>query len=210
MDPLTLLALGSTAASGLGMLFNKRKSFSDTAYGKKLRELSARGVDLAPVIGAIGKETGAAAQQAKTALKGRLISRSMGGSIAGQSSISGIDVKRMDQLQRSLKDLQFKNEQLKTQYGLQYTQATTAYDTANQEQTQNALSDMFGVSGSLLYNQLDKGSGSQLDQLYEATRPTRPDMPLEAPEDYVMPIDTQGEDYLNYLKRRIANKRWLP
>lgn len=162
MNPLAILSGAGMAASGLGMLFNKRKKFGQTEYGQKLRQLSEQGIysgqTLSGMMGQLGKETGNVAQQAKAGLRGRLISQGMGGSIAGQRSITNIDVQRMDQLKKALKDIQMENERLKAQFGLQYAQAATEYDLQNQAQTQGALSDLFGVSGSLLYNQLQPQS----------------------------------------------------
>jgi len=184
MDPITLLSIAGMAGSGLGMLFNKRKKFGDTEYGRKLKELSQRGINTQPIIGAIGKETGNVAQQAKVDLRGRMISQGMGGSIAGQRAITNVDVKRMDQLQKAIRDIQSENERLKTQYGLQYAQSATQYDTQGQAQQQEALSNLMGVSGSLLYNQL---SAPKTRSARPEIQPTRPEVPLEAPPDYVMP-----------------------
>jgi hypothetical protein len=155
-DPLTLLSGAMTLGSGVASLFGKKQSFKDTEYGKMLKQLANKGMDISQIMGGIGSETGNVAAQAKTALKGNLISQGMGGSIAGQSSISNIDVKRMDQLQRAMKDLQTQNEQLKMQYGLQYAQAGTEFDMAQQQQQQGALGDLFGVSGSLFFDQMSQ------------------------------------------------------
>jgi len=149
IDPMTLISGASMLASGLGSLFGKKQKFGDTEYGKQLKLLSQRGMDISPIMGGIGSETGNAASQAKTDLKGRLISQGMGGSIAGQASLKDIDVKRMDQLQKSMKQLQTENERLKAQYSLQYGQAATEFDMGQQQQKQDALSGLFGTSGQL-------------------------------------------------------------
>ena len=148
MNPLSLISAGSMIASGLGLLGKKQK-FGDTEYGKQLRLLSERGMDISPIMGTIGSETANVASQAKVDLKGRLISQGMGGSIAGQASFKDIDVKRMDQLQKSMKQLQTENERLKAQYSLQYGQAATEFDMGQQQQQQDALGGLFGTAGQL-------------------------------------------------------------
>lgn len=197
MNPLAILSGAGMAASGLGMLFNKRKKFGQTEYGQKLRQLSEQGIysgqTLSGMMGQLGKETGNVAQQAKAGLRGRLISQGMGGSIAGQRSITNIDVQRMDQLKKALKDIQMENERLKAQFGLQYARAATEYDLQNQAQTQGALSDLFGTAGSLLYNQLQPKEENMYQSnpprgIYQFTqnlpqKPIRPEVPLEPPSN---------------------------
>lgn len=209
MDPLTILSGVSTAYSLGKQLFGKQKSFADTELGRKLKELSQKGIDTQPIIGEISGNLANVSQQGKTALKGRLISQGMGGSIAGQRAISEIDTKRMDKLQKAIKDIQMKNEQLKTQYALQYAQAGTEYDTAQQQQESAALSDLLGVSGSILYDQLSpqpdyaqlfQAMNKEPEKKLETFRPNfrnrmpsinfnpyRPEVPLQAPNPYVYP-----------------------
>jgi len=151
---LATLSAAGTGYSLLKNIFNKQESFADTEYGRKLKKLSERGIDISPIISNIGKETGNIAQQEKTALKGRLISQNMGGSIAGQRAISEIDTKRMAMLAKTLENLKAKNEQLKAQYALQYAQQGSQYDLTQQQSEQDALAELLSTSGSLLYEQL--------------------------------------------------------
>jgi len=191
MDPLTLISAASTAYSLGKQLFGKQKSFGQTDYGRMLKRLSERGIETSPITGEISKELANTAQNAKVDLKGRLISQGMGGSIAGQRAISNIDTKRMDQLQKAIKDIQYKNEQLKSQYAMQYAQQGSQYDLAQQQAEEAATSDLLGTSASLLYEQLNpqKNYGQMLleEQNSGVNNPYRPEVPIQPESNFVMP-----------------------
>ena len=150
-------ALAQGVGTGINLLsniFNRPKPFGETAYGRRLKQLSEQGIysptAKSNILGGVGKETGNIASQAKAGYKGRLISQGMGGSIAGQRGLADIDVQRMGQMGKVAKDIETQNELSKAQYGLQYAQAATDYGQQLRDYDRNTVMGLVqGATGAL-------------------------------------------------------------
>lgn len=146
---MSYLALAQGIGTGLNFLtnyFNRPPKFAETAYGKRLKQLSETGIysptAKSNILGQVGAQTGNVAEQSKVGYKGRLIASGMGGSIAGQRGMTDIDVQRMNQMGTTAKGIETENELSKAQYGLQYAQAATEYGQGRQDYNRNMLTGL--------------------------------------------------------------------
>jgi len=134
IDPFTGTAIAQGVGTGINTLyriFNRPKSFEDTAYGRRLKRLSEVGMYspsvTSSILGRVGKETATAGQQAKTAYKGRLISSGFEGSIAGERGLAEIDTSRMRTIGEKASEIEEANALSKEKYKTEYAQAKDRY-----------------------------------------------------------------------------------
>ena len=155
MDPITstfLLKSGySIGKSILNQAFGKPKRFEDTAQGKRLQRISQRGAITPGMrseeIGDVSRAVGAAGSRQRTALRGQLVSRGLGNSIAGVRAQRQIGTGVQAQIGATARDITRRNEASKIAAKEQLAIGQTASNQARRDFTrQNILGAVSGVA----------------------------------------------------------------
>lgn len=134
------MALGTLAAIKGGIavgkwaynrIFNKPKSFDQTAYGKRLKLLSEQG-DISEqarsnIMSSVGRDTGNIAQSGRVAYHGRLTSMGIGDSISGIRGARDYDTDYMSTVAKTGENIETQNELSKARYATQYAQEKSGY-----------------------------------------------------------------------------------
>lgn len=121
------------AGTSLWQYFQKKKAmkglpdrpdWGESDYAKRLKKLSETGkyspAAMQNIMGAIGSRAAGVAEEGKSGYYGRLLSKGMGGSVAGMSGMRKYDIERMKRVTGAEKELRTESELSKVEYGLEY------------------------------------------------------------------------------------------
>lgn len=145
MSILGTLAIKGATSLGkyvLGKAFGpKRRKFKNTAYGKRLKEISKEGAipqaQKNMIMGNIGRRAGNQTSKAVAGYRGRLASLGAGDSIASAGRIGSMESKAAEQVGRASERLDVKNALSKKHAKDEYARAKTQYS-EQQDQIQDS------------------------------------------------------------------------
>jgi len=132
---------------------NQRKRFDDTAHGKELKRVGEEGTFSQKaknlIQGGQNRASASVAQTGKSNYAGRLASRGLEGSVAGQRGMNEFDIARQRQAGETAGKIELENELSKASAKMTYAQAMTADENKRIErerQAGQALVDGLGAT----------------------------------------------------------------
>ena len=167
------LALAKRASLIANWLTNrKRGNFSDTAYGKRLRERMEHG-KYSPeaetrIVGGVAKSAGNIAQKAGASYRGRLASRGMEGSIAGQRGLSEIETRPIEAVTRTRERIATEDEMAKESAKDEFAAAKMSYrerlDELNRRNNTNLVGGLVDAGAGYLVSKSKQAAFEGFDQ----------------------------------------------
>lgn len=151
--PLATAALVKGGQAVGGYLFNKffgkkPTDFKKTPYGQLLTRRSEEGI-YSPgvrreIVGRVGREAGNIAANAAASYRGRLISKGIGGSIAGERGLGEIMTKPIDAVSRTQRDIDLQNELSKVRASETLAIGQTGYEQALKDRENRLRGELVG------------------------------------------------------------------
>jgi mannose/fructose/N-acetylgalactosamine-specific phosphotransferase system component IIB len=149
LGTLALIKGGGALANWAWNKYQNKGGFRDTDLAKRLKQIQERGAITSAMrskaIGGTARTAGAIASRERTGLRGRLISQSMEGSIAGVRAQKDIGTGYMDAVAGTAREVDLMNEQSKIDAANQYAQQQYAF--SQQQKAADAANNAQLISG---------------------------------------------------------------